>query len=128
MQEREHVSTYNFHSTFGDTLSQFQYAKVLAYNQTHHVKPWPIVQMLAAQDAEQRFDYNTEEASIDDLFATVDFGSQGVHNPVREAGLAAVKEEPAGKSSAHALVVPPRLTLLLEAGSLPKLRSGVSAI
>ena len=59
--------------------------------------------MLAAQEAERRSEYSTRQASIDDLFATVEFGRRGSHNPIAEAGLRQIKEESTGKLSVPGL-------------------------
>lgn len=45
------MHTFQFHAALADALSTLQFAKLLVYNHSFGVKPWLMLQYLAAQKA-----------------------------------------------------------------------------
>lgn len=82
---------YGFHSTFGESITPLQFARVLAFNRSHNVKPWSLVQMLAARQEAARSGVTDRTASLEDICQTLEFGA-----PAKEpqpGTLAAEQEE-----------------------------------
>ena len=73
LQEREHKGTYAFHLEFGDTLTPLQFVKAMAYSHAVGVKPWPMAQLLAAKDAQDRGLYAASLPLVEELHGPSDF-------------------------------------------------------